>query len=62
MVAVITQGVRVPADSRGDFKGFLFANDGFFQAAGVISFGKDSFFDDFEYIYIYIYTYSSHGG
>lgn len=39
IVTVITQGVRVPAESKGDFKGLLFVSDGFFQAVGVISFG-----------------------
>ncbi|KKK26985.1 hypothetical protein ARAM_002617 [Aspergillus rambellii] len=38
LVAVITQGFRVPSESRGDFKGLLFVNSGFFQAVGVISF------------------------
>lgn len=39
IITVITQGVRVPAESRGDFRGLLFVSDGFFQAVGVISFG-----------------------
>lgn len=38
--AVITQGARVPAEMKGDFKGHLIINDGVFQAVGVISFGK----------------------
>ncbi|RMJ26027.1 amino acid transporter [Aspergillus sp. HF37] len=38
VVAVITQGFRVPAESRGEIKSILFANYGFFQAVGVISF------------------------
>jgi sodium-coupled neutral amino acid transporter 11 len=42
VVTVITQGFRVPAESRGDVRGSLFINDGFFQAVGVISFGKKS--------------------
>lgn len=45
VVAVITQGFRVPAESRGEIKSILFANYGFFQAVGVISFGA------FRYIY-----------
>lgn len=39
IITIITQGVRVPAESRGDFQGLLFVSDGFFQAVGVISFG-----------------------
>ena len=39
IITVITQGARVPAESRGDFRGLLFVSDGFFQAVGVISFG-----------------------
>lgn len=39
---VITQGFRVPPESRGDFKGLIFVNSGFFQAVGVISFGMSS--------------------
>ncbi|KAH8697227.1 putative amino acid transporter [Talaromyces proteolyticus] len=35
---VVIQGFRVPADLRGDLKGNLFVNSGFFQAVGVISF------------------------
>ncbi|KAK2763997.1 hypothetical protein FQN54_009616 [Arachnomyces sp. PD_36] len=38
VITVITQGFRVPDDSRGDIKGSLLVNDGFFQAVGVISF------------------------
>ncbi|KAF5856291.1 hypothetical protein ETB97_007619 [Aspergillus alliaceus] len=38
VVAVITQGFRVPSESRGEVKSLLFVNSGFFQAAGVISF------------------------
>ncbi|KAL4809051.1 transmembrane amino acid transporter protein-domain-containing protein [Aspergillus unguis] len=38
VVAVITQGFRVPKESRGDVKSLLFLNSGFFQAVGVISF------------------------
>ena len=40
IVAVVTQGARTPADMKGSLKGDLVANDGFFQAVGVISFGK----------------------
>ncbi len=40
IITVITQGARVPAESKGDFRGLLFVSDGFFQAVGVISFGK----------------------
>lgn len=39
---VITQGPTVPSDLRGDLRGELFINSGFFQAVGVISFGKPS--------------------
>lgn len=39
VVAVITQVFRVPQESRGDVKGLLWVNSGFFQAVGVISFG-----------------------
>ncbi|GFF27044.1 amino acid transporter [Aspergillus udagawae] len=38
VVAVITQGFRVPSESRGEVKSLLFINSGFFQAVGVISF------------------------
>ncbi|KAL2013860.1 hypothetical protein VTN00DRAFT_1385 [Thermoascus crustaceus] len=38
VVTVITQSFRVPPESRGDFKGLIFVNSGFFQAVGVISF------------------------
>ncbi|KAL3468291.1 transmembrane amino acid transporter protein-domain-containing protein [Aspergillus heterothallicus] len=38
VVAVVTQGFRVPHDSRGDVKSLLLVNSGFFQAVGVISF------------------------
>lgn len=40
ITTVITQGVRVPTDLRGNVKGSLFVRDGVFQAIGVISFGK----------------------
>lgn len=40
VVTVITQGFRVPPESRGDIKSHLIFNTGFFQAVGVISFGK----------------------
>ena len=39
LVTVITQGARIDPDLRGDLKGELFVNSGFFQAVGVISFG-----------------------
>ncbi|KAL4878567.1 transmembrane amino acid transporter protein-domain-containing protein [Aspergillus karnatakaensis] len=39
VVAVVTQGFRVPQDSRGEVKELLLVNSGFFQAVGVISFG-----------------------
>lgn len=39
VVTVITQGFRVPAESRGEIKSHLIINSGFFQAVGVISFG-----------------------
>ncbi|KNG85853.1 amino acid transporter [Aspergillus nomiae NRRL 13137] len=38
LVAVLTQGFRVPSESRGEVKSLLFVNSGFFQAVGVISF------------------------
>jgi len=38
VVTVIVQGFRVSSDLRGDVKGFIFINSGFFQAIGVISF------------------------
>ncbi|EFW19960.1 hypothetical protein D8B26_003558 [Coccidioides posadasii str. Silveira] len=38
VIAVITQGVGVQSDLRGDIKGSIFVNSGFFQAVGVISF------------------------
>lgn len=40
VVTVITQGFRVPPESRGEIKSHLLINAGFFQAVGVISFGK----------------------
>jgi len=43
VVTVITQGFRVPSDSRGEIKSHLIVNSGFFQAVGVISFGRSSF-------------------
>ena len=39
VVTVITQGFRVPAESRGEIKSHHIINSGFFQAVGVISFG-----------------------
>lgn len=44
VVAVVTQGFRVPAEARGDFKGLLIINNGLTQAIGVISFGTDHAF------------------
>ncbi|KAJ5149477.1 hypothetical protein N7448_001055 [Penicillium atrosanguineum] len=38
VVTVITQGFRVPSESRGEYKSILIVNSGFFQAVGVISF------------------------
>lgn len=42
IVTVVTQGAVVDPDLRGSVKGLLFVNDGFFQAVGVISFGKST--------------------
>ncbi|KAL4775502.1 transmembrane amino acid transporter protein-domain-containing protein [Aspergillus nidulans var. acristatus] len=42
VIAVVTQGFRVPQDSRGDVKNLLLLNTGFFQAVGVISFDHNS--------------------
>ncbi|KAL2867896.1 putative amino acid transporter [Aspergillus lucknowensis] len=42
VIAVVTQGFRVPQDSRGDVKSLLLVNSGFFQAVGVISFDHNS--------------------
>ncbi|KAL4964788.1 putative amino acid transporter [Aspergillus stella-maris] len=38
IIAVLTQGFRVPKESRGEVKSLLLVNSGFFQAVGVISF------------------------
>ncbi|KAI9829767.1 MAG: hypothetical protein M1819_006004 [Sarea resinae] len=38
VVTVITQGVRMPSELRGQLRGSLFINSGIFQAIGVISF------------------------
>ncbi|KAK4944246.1 hypothetical protein LTR10_016359 [Elasticomyces elasticus] len=38
IVTIVTQGAFVDSDLRGDVRGLLFVNDGFFQAVGVISF------------------------
>ncbi|KAJ5484980.1 Vacuolar amino acid transporter 2 [Penicillium diatomitis] len=38
VITVITQGFRVPSESRGDIKDHLIIDSGFFQAVGVISF------------------------
>jgi hypothetical protein len=43
IITVITQGPLVPDDLKGDLRGELFVNNGFFQAVGVISFGTTSF-------------------
>lgn len=40
VITVITQGFRVPSESRGDIKNLIIVNSGFFQAIGVISFGE----------------------
>lgn len=40
LVAVLTQGFRVPSESRGEVKSLMIVNSGFFQAVGVISFGR----------------------
>jgi solute carrier family 38 (sodium-coupled neutral amino acid transporter), member 11 len=37
---VVTNSFTVDSELRGDLKGLLFINDGFFQAIGVISFGE----------------------
>lgn len=39
IIAVITQGARIPPDLHGTLNGSLFINAGVFQAIGVISFG-----------------------
>jgi sodium-coupled neutral amino acid transporter 11 len=39
IVTILTQGAVVDSDLRGNVRGLLFVNDGFFQAVGVISFG-----------------------
>ncbi|KIV99248.1 uncharacterized protein PV09_09020 [Verruconis gallopava] len=38
LITIITQGYRVPPESRGQLKGSLLINSGLFQAIGVISF------------------------
>lgn len=44
LIAVVTQGFTVPAESRGTFGWRLLTiNDGIFQAIGVISFGTAPF-------------------
>lgn len=40
LVAVITQGPRIPSELRGATKGSLLIESGLFQAIGVISFGQ----------------------
>jgi solute carrier family 38 (sodium-coupled neutral amino acid transporter), member 11 len=42
VVTVVVEGVQVAPERRGDIKGYLFVNNGFFQAVGVISFGKSA--------------------
>ena len=42
IVTVITQGPTVDTELRGNLRGLLFVNSGFFQAVGVISFGMSS--------------------
>lgn len=39
IVTIVTQGAFVDPDLRGNVRGLLLVNDGFFQAIGVISFG-----------------------
>lgn len=50
IVTVISQGVRIPADLRGQLKGSLLVNDGFFQAIGVISFGNNLLYHLFQHM------------
>src|SRR6201992_1442720 len=38
IIAILTQGVRVPAEDKGPIRGSLLINSGIFQAIGVISF------------------------
>jgi len=40
IITVVSNGPAVDSGCRGSTKGLLFANDGFFQAVGVISFGR----------------------
>ncbi|KAL8938104.1 MAG: hypothetical protein Q9216_004077 [Gyalolechia sp. 2 TL-2023] len=40
LIAVITQGPRIPSELRGATKGSLVIESGLFQAIGVISFGQ----------------------
>ena len=41
LIAIVSQGFRVPSELRGHFGGSLLTlNQGVFQAIGVISFGK----------------------
>lgn len=42
VITVIVQGPQVDSGSRGEIKELLVVNDGFFQAVGVISFGRSS--------------------
>lgn len=39
LITVITQGFRIPNESKGEIRGSLVINGGVFQAIGVISFG-----------------------
>ena len=43
VITVIIQGPQVDPDARGEIKDYLFVNGGFFQAVGVISFGKSPY-------------------
>ena len=40
VITVIIQGPQVDPGARGEVKDLMFVNSGFFQAVGVISFGK----------------------
>ena len=40
LITVITQGVSLPPNLKGQISGSILINSGFFQAVGVISFGK----------------------
>lgn len=48
LIAVVTQGFRVPSSDKGSFSTpLLTLNDGVFQAVGVISFGLSSLLSPF---------------